>query len=43
VTWRNPLPVVVVLLPVYGPEGLLGIRRSVGADPGYDQFALPGG
>lgn len=38
-TYRNPLPVVIVLLPV--DEGLLLIRR--GAAPRQGQLALPGG
>ena len=43
VTYRNPVPVVVVLLPVYNPDGLLVVRRSVEGDPGFGRFALPGG
>lgn len=43
VSYRNPLPVVVVLLPVSDRGGLLVIRRSVAADPGFGHFALPGG
>jgi ADP-ribose pyrophosphatase YjhB (NUDIX family) len=43
VTYRNPIPVVVVLLPVSDRGGLLVIRRSVANDPGFGQFALPGG
>jgi ADP-ribose pyrophosphatase YjhB (NUDIX family) len=43
VSYRNPLPVVVVLLPVSDRGGLLVIRRSVAVDPGIGQFALPGG
>lgn len=38
-TYRNPLPVSVVLLPVAG--GLLTVRRN--RDPGRGQLALPGG
>ncbi len=38
-TYRNPLPVVLTLLPV--DEGLLLIRR--GAAPRQGQLALPGG
>lgn len=38
-TYRNPLPVVLVLLPV--DDGLLVIRRS--AAPREGQLALPGG
>lgn len=38
-TYRNPLPVSVVLLPVAG--GLLAVRRD--RDPGRGQLALPGG
>jgi ADP-ribose pyrophosphatase YjhB (NUDIX family) len=33
----------VVLLPVEDRGGLLVIRRSVAADPGFGEFALPGG
>jgi len=43
VMYKNPLPVVVVLLPLYNPDGLLVVRRSVKADAGYGRFALPGG
>jgi ADP-ribose pyrophosphatase YjhB (NUDIX family) len=46
ITYRNPLPVVVVVMPVRGRggrDGLLVVRRGVEADPGYGQFALPGG
>ena len=43
VTYKNPIPVVVVLLPVYGPAGLLVVRRSVAGDPGHGRLALPGG
>lgn len=43
VSYRNPLPVVVVLIPVLDRGGLLVIRRSVAADPGFGQLALPGG
>jgi ADP-ribose pyrophosphatase YjhB (NUDIX family) len=48
ITYRNPLPVVVVLLPVSGGgggdrDGLLVVRRGVKADPGFGQLALPGG
>lgn len=38
-TYRNPLPVSVVLLPV--ADGLLVVRRAI--DPGRGQLALPGG
>jgi ADP-ribose pyrophosphatase YjhB (NUDIX family) len=38
-TYRNPLPVVIVLLPV--DDGLLTIRR--GSMPRQGQLALPGG
>ncbi len=38
-TYRNPIPVAVVLLPVDG--GLLTIRRTI--DPGRGKLALPGG
>lgn len=43
VTYKNPLPVAVVLLPVADKNGLLVIRRAVRNDPGWGQFALPGG
>jgi ADP-ribose pyrophosphatase YjhB (NUDIX family) len=43
VTYKNPLPVVVVLLPIRDRRGLLVIRRSVAGDPGFGEFALPGG
>lgn len=49
-TFRNPLPVVVVLLPVTAAggadpasPGLLVIRRAVRSDPGHGRLALPGG
>lgn len=38
-TWRNPIPVAVVLLPV--DEGLLMIRRGI--EPHVGKLALPGG
>jgi ADP-ribose pyrophosphatase YjhB (NUDIX family) len=38
-SFRNPLPVAVLLVPV--PGGLLGVRRGI--EPGYGQLALPGG
>jgi 8-oxo-dGTP diphosphatase len=42
-TWRNPLPVAVVLLPVEGPDGvgLVVIRRDI--EPARGELALPGG
>ncbi|MCK9903764.1 NUDIX hydrolase [Parafrankia colletiae] len=43
-TWRNPLPVAVVLLPVAEPDGgrgLVVVRRDI--DPGRGELALPGG
>jgi ADP-ribose pyrophosphatase YjhB (NUDIX family) len=43
ISYRNPLPVVVVLLPVRDRGGLLVIRRAVADDPGFGQLALPGG
>ena len=43
VTYKNPIPVAVVLLPVLDKRGLLVIRRAVKNDPGWGQFALPGG
>lgn len=39
VTYRNPTPVAVILLPV--DDGLLGIRRGI--EPRLGQLALPGG
>jgi 8-oxo-dGTP pyrophosphatase MutT (NUDIX family) len=39
VSYLNPLPVAVLLLPV--GEGLLGVRRAV--PPGVGKLALPGG
>jgi ADP-ribose pyrophosphatase YjhB (NUDIX family) len=39
VSYLNPLPVAVTLLPVDG--GLLGVRRTI--PPGLGQVALPGG
>ncbi|PBC71318.1 adenylosuccinate synthase [Streptomyces sp. TLI_235] len=43
ISYRNPLPVVVTLLPVVSPEaeGLVVIRRTI--EPGYGELALPGG
>lgn len=38
-TWRNPLPVTVVLLPV--EAGLLLVRRAI--PPAVGKLALPGG
>ena len=43
ITYKNPIPVAVVLLPVLDRKGLLVIRRAVKNDPGWGQFALPGG
>lgn len=39
ITWRNPLPVVVLLVPV--EEGILLVRR--GENPAKGELALPGG
>lgn len=39
VTYQNPLPVAVLLLPV--DDGLLVVRRTI--QPGQGQLALPGG
>jgi ADP-ribose pyrophosphatase YjhB (NUDIX family) len=39
VTYRNPLPVVVTLVPM--PGGILGVRRN--NEPGKGKLALPGG
>ncbi|MGK4584553.1 NUDIX domain-containing protein [Kitasatospora sp. HPMI-4] len=43
ISYRNPLPVVVTLLPVTTPGGqaLTVIRRTI--EPGYGRLALPGG
>lgn len=44
ITWRNPLPVAVALLPVHQPEGgtgLVVVRRAI--DPGRGELGLPGG
>ncbi|GAA2151493.1 NUDIX domain-containing protein [Kitasatospora kazusensis] len=44
ISYRNPLPVVVVLLPVDVPDGdrqLVVIRRTI--EPGYGELAFPGG
>jgi len=42
-TWRNPLPVAVVLLPVRTPDttGLVVVRRDI--EPARGELALPGG
>jgi ADP-ribose pyrophosphatase YjhB (NUDIX family) len=40
-TYRNPLPVVVVLLPITDVGGLLAVRRAI--EPGLGKLALPGG
>jgi 8-oxo-dGTP diphosphatase len=43
-TWRNPLPVAVLMLPVRtGPDsaGLVVVRRDI--EPARGQLALPGG
>jgi len=43
-TWHNPLPVAVALLPVRtgGPRpGLVVVRRGI--EPGYGKLGLPGG
>lgn len=39
ITWLNPAPVAVVLLPV--DDGVLTVRRAI--NPGKGQLALPGG
>ncbi|MER5639986.1 NUDIX domain-containing protein [Kitasatospora sp. NPDC002227] len=44
ISYRNPLPVVVVLLPVNTPDGkqsLVVIGRTI--EPGLGELALPGG
>lgn len=43
ITWRNPLPVAVVLLPVHTGEqtGLVVVRRDI--EPARGELALPGG
>ena len=38
-TWRNPIPVAVVVVPV--DDGVLVVRRGI--PPGHGQLALPGG
>lgn len=42
-TWNNPLPVAVVLLPVHtgSGTGLVVVRRGI--EPGYGRLGLPGG
>lgn len=43
-TWHNPLPVAVLLLPVVvegGGRGLVVVRRGI--EPGFGQLGLPGG
>jgi ADP-ribose pyrophosphatase YjhB (NUDIX family) len=40
-TYRNPLPVVVVLVPILDQDGLLVVRRAI--EPGLGKLALPGG
>ncbi|GAA1396261.1 NUDIX domain-containing protein [Kitasatospora putterlickiae] len=45
ISYRNPLPVVVTLLPITAAAGtdpgLVVIRRTI--EPGYGELALPGG
>lgn len=44
ITWQNPLPVAVALLPVTveaGRTGLVVVRRTI--DPGRGELGLPGG
>lgn len=45
ITWRNPLPVAVILLPVLTapdqPPGLVVVRRDI--EPARGMLALPGG
>jgi ADP-ribose pyrophosphatase YjhB (NUDIX family) len=44
ITWRNPLPVSVALLPIDtsdGGHGLVVVRRDI--DPGRGELGLPGG
>ncbi|MER7708719.1 NUDIX domain-containing protein [Kitasatospora sp. NPDC097605] len=45
ISYRNPLPVVVTLLPITATAGtapgLVVIRRTI--EPGYGELALPGG
>jgi ADP-ribose pyrophosphatase YjhB (NUDIX family) len=44
-TWRNPLPVAVVLQPVHGPgpdeRGVVVVRRAI--EPCVGELCLPGG
>lgn len=44
ITWSNPIPVAVALLPVRQPDGDLGlvvVRRDI--EPARGELALPGG
>jgi ADP-ribose pyrophosphatase YjhB (NUDIX family) len=48
ITWQNPLPVAVVLVPVRvdggagpGGTGIVAVRRGI--EPGYGKLGLPGG
>lgn len=41
-TWKNPVPVAVVLAPILGPTPrLLAVRRAI--EPAIGKLALPGG
>lgn len=48
ITWQNPLPVAVTLVPVRiaggsgpGGTGIVAVRRGI--EPGYGKLGLPGG
>lgn len=40
-TYKNPLPVAVLLVPILDVDGLLAIHRTI--EPGRGRLALPGG
>ncbi|WBB82085.1 NUDIX domain-containing protein [Micromonospora sp. WMMD882] len=43
VTWRNPLPVAVAILPVTTPDGLGVVVQRRDIEPARGQLTLPGG